>query len=155
MKDDDTITIEVNENMRNMANAIHLVPEESAGQKLMTVLFLLPSRVRDFITKNYVFISRNPNREAATHFSFKEVWFKNKKGFILIDAGLWEKDNTEIALTIAHEVAHAFLGHGVKSFGTDLSSKEEKQADRTAVKWLSKHHKKEDLMKLCVYLGSD
>lgn len=146
------VTIEFSENMRNMGVALHLVSKD-ARQKLMDAIMFLPTEVENFIVKNYVFISRDSKRAIATHFSFDEVWFKNKKGFILIDTGLWNKSEKEITFTVAHEIAHAFLGHGVKTLSKNLSSKEEKEADRTAVKWLSKHYKKDELLKLCSYLG--
>ena len=73
---------------------------------------------------------------------------KNKIGFILLNNNLWLKEPEKIAFTIAHEVAHAFKRHHLEKFpNNDERIKQEKEADRLAMKWLSEHYKRDVLEK--------
>ena len=133
--------------------SLELIPDH-AEMLLGKYLSLLPKSVIDFIVGNYVFISQKEAEDGA-HYAFDNIFFKDKIGFILLNSNLWRKKPIEIAYTIAHEAAHAFKGHAIKDFkDTDLDKgiKIEKEADRLALKWLSKHYKKETLEKLCNYL---
>jgi len=63
-----------------------------------------------------------------------------------------EKKPIEIAFTVAREVVHAYKEHKINDYknnGIDKNIKREKEADKLAVKWLSKHYKRESLLKLC------
>ena len=125
-----------------------------AGAPLAQSLALLPEDVIDFVIYNLVFITEEEG--GGAYYSFNHVFFRDKKGFILIPDSTWKrgwnKDKIQIAFVIAHEVAHAFLNHEINTFDdTDIEKrdKEEIEADKLAVKWLSRHYEREDLMKLC------
>lgn len=124
---------------------------EYARLPLAKSLSLLPKEVIDFAIKNYVFISEE-HSNSGTHYTFNTILFKNKLGFISLNSNLWDKKPINIAFTIAHEVAHAFKGHAIKTCDDTAWKnyvKREKETDKLAVKWLSKHYKKETLLKLC------
>lgn len=131
-------------------DALEMIPEKEQV-KLCRALSLLPYEVIDLAINDYVFISMHKEIDGQ-YFSFKNIWFKGKKGFILLNQNLWNKAKKKMEFTVAHELAHAYKGHLViKAEDTELkaSRKREKGADRLAVKWLSRHYKKEDLMKYC------
>jgi hypothetical protein len=114
-------------------------------------LSLLPEKVIDFVIENYVFISQQENLNGA-HFTFDDLYLREKIGFILLFDNLWRKRPMQIALTVAHEVAHAVKGHKTKEvedLNAEMIIKEEKEADKLAVRWLSKYYKRESLEKLC------
>jgi len=130
-----------------MFNSAELVPPYARGL-LSNSLVLLPEEIIDFIVENYVFISRD-EEECGSQWTFNSVHFKDKKGFILLATKIWKKKSIEIAFIIAHEVAHAFKKHKTGVIALKQGTKQEKEANRLAVKWLSKHYKKKSLMKLC------
>ena len=127
--------------------SVELISDYARGQ-LANSLALLPKEVINFIVENYVFISREED-ESGSQWTFSSVHFKDKKGFILLNSNIWEKKPTEIAFTIAHEVAHAFKGHEVGGITAKKGIKQEKEADKLAVNWLGKYYKKSVLIKLC------
>ena len=135
-----------------------LVPEY-ARTPLAKALSLLPHEVIDFVTEHCYFISQEKGTDGSYH-DF-DSFHKKAVGFILIPEEIWGKKPIQIAFTIAHEVAHALkrnkpLDKGFKKIGELLQyvPKQEKEADRLAVKWLSRHYSKKSLMKLCGYLKS-
>jgi hypothetical protein len=124
-----------------------------ARTPLAKSLSLLPHKVIDFITENYVFITQEKDGK-GTHFMFDDPRFENKLGFILIADRIWKKKPIEIVFTIAHEVAHAFKGDKIdlKKEYKSVPPKFEKDADRLAIKWLSRHYSKKSLMRFANYL---
>ena len=126
-----------------------LVPKY-ARVSLAKSLSLLPEEVIDFICENYVFISHDED-DNGSHWTFNDVYFKDKLGFIWLNSSLWREKPIQTAFTIAHEVAHDFLKHHTKDYSDTNSKKrmrQEKEADRLAVEWLNKRYQKISLMKL-------
>lgn len=116
-------------------------------------LSLLPHEVIDYIIENFVFSCQDKKQTGECIF-FDAYDLKNKKGLIILYPELYNKKDIEINFTIAHETAHAYLGHNqTKHEDTDIkiSGKKEVMADNTAIKWLSKYYKKSDLEKCCSY----
>ena len=127
-----------------------LVPDYARLQ-LAKFLSILPKDVIDFIISNYVFVSLSEGENGSFN-HFNSIYYHDKAGFILLGETLWSKDSIQKAFTIAHEVAHAFRNHVVKDendMEPDRYDKREEDADKLAVDWLSRHYKKEDLLKLC------
>lgn len=134
----------------NLDHSLGEIPEY-ARLPLAKSLALLPKEVIDFAIQNYVFLSEERSIDGS-QWTFDHLNFKDKIGFILLSPNLWNKKPINIAFTIAHEVAHAFKGHAIKTCeDTEWKNhvKREKEADKLAVKWLSNHYKKETLLKLC------
>lgn len=130
------------------------IPDFAMGPITKT-LALLPEEVTDFIINNFTFLVAGDETETGSCWHFEDCCFLNKKGFILLNHNLWSKTEIEISQTIAHEVAHAFLGHKKftdSDFDIVASIEREKEADNQAIEWLSKHYSKEDLVKNAVYL---
>ena len=121
---------------------------------LTEIMALLPENVIDFIVENIVFISGNSD---GNYYSFDHIFFRDKKGFILFSDNLWKKNKTEIAFTIAHEIAHVWRGDSELKDVEELRvkrkgpPKREIEADKLTIKWLSKHFPKEKLLKCCSY----
>lgn len=128
----------------NLDDAI-LVPEY-ARIPLLEALSLLPREVIDFITEHCYFITQGEELDGSYH-DFRS-FHEETTGFILIPKNLWKEEQIRIAFTIAHEVAHAFKRHILSDQDLQCDLKQEKEADRLAVKWLSKHYNKKSLMEL-------
>ena len=75
---------------------------------------------------------------------------KGREGFVLLGVDLWEQEWLEIAYTVAHEVANAFLEHKCTFETTDSEkgAKAELEADNLAMEWLTKHFDSESLLKM-------
>lgn len=113
-------------------------------------LSFLPREVIDFIIDNYVFIAQD-EFEMGTHFPFCHKFFRGKTGFILLNNELWSRKPIEKAFVIAHEVAHAYNEYSPKTFYNNFIERRimrEKEASRLAIKWLRKHYKKRNLIKI-------
>lgn len=125
-----------------------LIPRR-AESLLAEALELLPHEVIDFVIEYISFISES-DREGGSYYDFDHYALKDRKGFILFGTALWEKEWLEIAFTVAHEVAHAFCGHIVTfdAVESGLAVETEQNADKLAVKWLSKHFDRESLVKM-------
>jgi len=123
---------------------------------LMTkALALLPEEVVDFVAKNVAILSESDSGSGA-YWSFEHFFLKKKKGFVLLNADLWKKSKEQIAFTVAHEVAHAYLGHNAATYeevGEKISLENEIEADKQAIKWLSDEFDSKKLLKLASYLG--
>jgi len=129
------------------------IPQQ-ARLTLAKALSLLPEKVIDFICENCVFMS-NEDYGGGRWISFKNLFFKDRKGIIELDYSLWEKKSIEITYTIAHEVAHAFKDHHFSNYEDmtlEFDENQEKEADKLAIKWLSKHFSKDKLLKTITYL---
>lgn len=118
-------------------------------------LALLPEEIVDFVAKNVAILSESDSAGGA-YWSFNHFFLKNKKGFVLLNSDLWKKSKAQIAFTIAHEVAHAYLGHNKTTYDEakeKFALKKEREADRQAIKWLSDEFDSKKLLKLASYLG--
>lgn len=138
----------------SLDTARDLLPEYARYQ-LAYSLSLLPEDIIDFVCDNLIFMSEEKKTQGG-YYSFNNIFFKNRKGFILIHDSQWrkkgDKNHIQITFLIAHEVAHAFKNHEIRTFDDmtlEKGKKWEIEADMLAVEWLSKHYEKEDLMKLC------
>ena len=132
-----------------LGTSIELVPRLAQFQ-VTKYLSLLPGDVIDFIVEHYVFISQD-EYEMGTHFPFRHRYFKGKIGFILINNDLWKRKPIEKAFVIAHEVAHAYNEYSPKTFYNNFIERRimrEEEASRLAIKWLSKHYKRRNLIKI-------
>jgi len=128
---------------------VYLIPE-SELYALSKALSLLPEEVINFATNNILFISP----ETSMYLTFNHPFFQDQKGFILLSSDLWKKRPIEIAFTVAHEVAHAYMKDEIKSWDDmkdEIRTPNEIKADKTAVEWLSKSYDKKSLRKLCSY----
>ncbi len=96
----------------------------------------LPKEVIDFVFKYYYFSLITP-KIFGRCLSFLPLIRAKKKGMILFTEAIWKKSQTFISFIIAHEVAHACLGHvGGNDVHTEKSlKKQEKEADKLAIKW--------------------
>jgi len=125
----------------------YLIPQH-ARLPLAEALSLLPKVVVDFVFKSCTFISEKA--DGSCH-SLDCIFFKDMKYIILLNPSLWRKSSIKIAFAIAHEVAHAFKGHSVRNVG-DMNVKKsrrwEKEANNLTIKWLSRHYKRKDLLKI-------
>lgn len=133
----------------NLDIARELIPNHARGP-LVRSLSLLPEKVVNFVADNLLFISP----ELGEYLTFSHPFFQNRKGFILLPSDLWKKRPIEIAFTIAHEVAHAYMNDEIKSWDDmDMQKRipNEIKADKTAVRWLSKSYSEKSLRKLCDY----
>lgn len=132
-----------------LGTSIELVPR-LAQLQVTKYLSLLPRDVIDFIVEHYVFISQD-EYEMGTHFPFRHRYFKRKTGFILLNNELWNRKPIEKAFVIAHEVAHAYNEYSPKTFYNnfiELRKMREEEASSLAIKWLSKHYKKRNLIRI-------
>jgi hypothetical protein len=121
---------------------IEYKPAKDFRAALETGFRLLPKKVVDFIESKYVlFYPQDIFVEGACIFLDKAK-FKGKVGCILIFPGLLGAGKMTIYFVVAHEVAHAWLRKNKKA-DTEV------EADKLAVKWLSKHYKESDLIRYC------
>lgn len=131
------------EEVSDMLNMSGLIDE-----RLIDIIALLPKSVVDFIESNCVILAILEGE--GTHWNLDDDIFAHKKSLIIINSSVWDKTEQQIVFTVAHEVAHAYLGHKIKVDGKDL--KQEKAADNQAIKWLSNYWTREELLKICNYL---
>jgi Zn-dependent peptidase ImmA (M78 family) len=134
----------------SLGPARDLIPDY-ARALLAQSLAYLPENVIDFVVENLIFITPEAQGRGM-YFSFTYTYFEGRKGFILIPESTWDENLKQIAFVITHEIAHALLNHEIRTIDDmekEKREREEIEADRLAVKWLSKHHKRESLMKLC------
>jgi len=121
---------------------IEYEPVKDFKAALKLAFSLLPKKVADFIESKYkLFYPQNMFLEGACIFLDKAS-FKGKVGCILIFPGLRGERKMTVDFVLAHEVAHAWLRKNKKA-NTEV------EADKLAVKWLSKHYKESDLIKQC------
>ena len=129
---------------------------ESSRLPLCKALAYLPDSVLEQVYKKTVFIIRGDEEALGSYYSFSHFCFHGCQGFIVLDERLWKKSEIEIAFLVAHEVAHALTDDRPRTLeeATMVIGKvREIDADRRALKWLSKHFKKDDLLKQCSYYG--
>ena len=115
----------------------------------------LPEEIVDFVAENVVILSESISA-GGTYWNFNDFYLKGKKGFILLNADLWKKSKAQIAFTVAHEVAHAYVGHSTDfciKGEEEVALKKERDADKLAMKWLSDEFDSKKLLKLANYLG--
>ena len=112
-----------------------LIPDE-AKESLSNALSLLPEKVIDFVIDNCIFISICLK---CLYFPFDHPFFKDEIGFILLDTYIWGTSKSKRDFAIAHEVAHAYSKHKIKSSKEEMD-KQEEEADILAIKWLSEHY---------------
>ncbi len=114
---------------------VHALGDQQLRDVVM-VLSRLPVGVVDFVTEN-IYLSSCYGRGGAAEF-IPHDFLKTKKGTILFCFTLWDDDQADVDFTIAHEIAHAFLGHKTPVLGL-ISSEEyeqqEMQADELAIEW--------------------
>ena len=124
---------------------------EKTGIALELVLQLLPKEVRKFIFDNYrlVFLpmSDSPDRYDTAMIG---------SGVIYVNDTLWKAEQIKIAVTVAHEVAHAFTGNVeggsfFEKYETEEHRKKDIEMDKLAVEWLSEYYDKPKLIKACYY----
>lgn len=120
-------------------------------ERAIDALALLPQSIVDFAVENCTILTIKPD-EDGVHWNLNAKIFKDKKSLIILNPNLWEMEWPKVVLVIAHEIAHAYLGHTIWMC-SDKDPKHEKAADTLAVKWLAGHWKKEELTKFCAYLG--
>lgn len=130
----------------------------SAKGRLCEALMLLPRDVVDFLADKCTFICQDPSSDFAEYFSFENMAFKkrtaegeSKTGFIPINPMLWNKKKIQIDFAIAHEVAHAYLGHKkatLEDTESAVGRAQEVAADDQAIKWLKQHYPEKELIKL-------
>jgi hypothetical protein len=119
---------------------------EHALKKFVKAISLLPHDIIDYAINYCSFIGEIS--ENSSYWDFDIGYLKGKNGIIILNSNLWSRKDICINFLIAHEMAHAINRdkHIFDSWGP------EKRADRLAIKWLSKHYKKEDLLKQANYL---
>lgn len=123
---------------------IEYEPVKDFGAALNLALSLLPKKAADFISKKYVICLPTDMLWEAICLSFDNACFKDKVGCIVFSSDSRPLEQKRINFLFAHEVAHAWLIKNKKA-NTEI------EADKLAVKWLSKHYKKSDLMRECEY----
>jgi len=135
---------------RRLNSSIRLVNRvEQLG--VCQCLGMLPKKVIDYVVANYVLIGMSKD-ELGSQYPFDHPYFFGKKGFILLGSKLWNRRPIEKAMVVAHEVAHAvihdkYIGDKRSTFKKRLEMEEE--ANRLAIKWLSKRYSKERLLEIC------
>ena len=92
----------------------------------------LPEDVIAWTAKNIVLVS---SRDNVNWFQNLED-YRDKKGFVVLCSNWKESDEATQAYIIAHEIAHAKLGHR-KTSQDDIYDNHEKEADELAKKWLN------------------
>lgn len=135
-----------------MGTSLELIPQIARFQ-VAESLSLLGKDIVDFIVDRYVFIGQDRD-EIGSQFSFGHPYFLGKSGFILLSSELWRRRPIEKALVIAHEVAHAVIHNKYVRDKRNVFIKRlemEKEANRLAIKWLSKRYSKERLLGICKY----
>ena len=121
------------------------------NRRVYDALALLPKEVVDFVYEKCAIVTME--EEEGNHWNLDSELFKDKTELIILNSHIWDFEWPKTALIIAHEVAHAFLGHKTRSDqGKDRP--QELAADEQAVTWLSVHWEREALLKLCYYLNS-
>lgn len=121
------------------------IPEKFRAP-LAKALALLPHHVIDFLLKNTVFITPDIS-EKGSYWHLADGLFKKRLGIVILNPPLWENSSMQIAFTIAHESAHAYKRHSQKLDFKDQLAQED-EADKLAIKWLSKVYKKKDIQKM-------
>ncbi len=120
-----------------------LIVPEHARTPLVKALSYLPEEIIDFVVENCVFVSLDKETRGM-YMTINDFRLESKTGFIFFPAELWSKDEEAIAFVVAHEVAHAYKGHGFKSFEdteATINGSREKDADKQAIEWLKPHFK--------------
>lgn len=135
---------------------------DSTKSYLFEALSLLPRDVVDFLANEYTFICQDSMVDFAEHWTFDAMAFKkrgseneSKTGFILINPILWGTKKIQITFSIAHEVAHAYLGHKkatMEDTEPTVGRAQEVAADSQAIKWLKRHYPEKELVKM-TYIG--
>ena len=82
---------------------------------------------------------------------------ENKASLIILNPRIggktWEKlSDEELAMAVAHEIAHAYLGHKI-STSKEKNQTIELAADKQAIAWLKPHWKKRQLIKYAYYIN--
>lgn len=125
------------------------------NEQAADALRYLPKEVVDFVAEKCALLEVggdwNGDGDSASHWNLNDDIFKEKERLIIFDARIWREDPLRYTVIVTHEVAHAFLGHEIKTDGRDL--KQEKAADMWTVKCLSIHWPKEEILKYCNYLN--
>jgi hypothetical protein len=124
-----------------------------AQYNFLRALSYLPKDIREKAISKCVFLS-DDKTNTGTYNSLKDKKWKDKKGFIYFSSLLWDSKLIKIDFCVAHEIAH-FIQDATTGYGRQFRSfKEEKEADKLAIKWLEKRYKKEKLLKTCSYFHS-
>lgn len=132
-----------------MDSDLDFIPEY-AHYDFLKALSYLPKSIRAKVISGCVFLSGD-RRNTGSYHSLKDNMWKDKKGFIYFSLLLWELKPVEIDFCVAHEIVH-FLQDTSIDYGKQFHHfKEEKEADKLAIKWLEKQHKKKELLKACSY----
>jgi hypothetical protein len=114
----------------------------SLGKGFSRILFRslskLPREVVNWTLENVIFIS-DLNEFSAYVINLEEALYKGKVFLIVLGETLLKTSDEEQDLTVAHEIAHCFLGH--HTFFPDEKSirkseaPEEGKADALAMRW--------------------
>ena len=138
---------------RALGDSIRLTPRIHQ-LSICRYLSYLPREVVDFIVENYAFIGQDEN-ELGSQYVFDDYpWFAAKRGLILLAGQLWKRKPIEKAMVVAHEVAHAVIHDKFVRDKRNIAEKRlemEEEANRLAIKWLSKRYSKKRLRQVCKY----
>jgi Zn-dependent peptidase ImmA (M78 family) len=132
-----------------LGNSIKLVPRLKQLD-VCRYLSYLPHKVVDFIVENrLLFINPDSNQMGAY---YPPKYYKDAAGVVILNFPIWELKSIERAFVIAHEVAHAFNHNNIVRYKGNIIDKRikmEEEANRLAIKWLSKRYNKERLRQVC------
>jgi hypothetical protein len=113
------------------------------ADKIVSAVDELPNEIKEWACDNVVIIAPTirPRMIWAGKGGSNEVLLQ-RENFILFPSSVFDADSTYLTYVVAHEIAHAYLGH--EKYDThDGKSKinDEIEADKLALEWIGSEYK--------------